>query len=61
MILNIKLVDGQVIIDYINEKSGKDFTDFFNQYLKSKKIPEFQYKLQKEGKILLCCTGGKQF
>jgi len=43
-------VDGQVIIDYINEKSGKDFTVFFSQYLKSKKIPEFQYKFQKEGK-----------
>ena len=43
-------VDGQVIMDYINEKSGKDFTVFFSQYLKSKKIPEFQYKFQKEGK-----------
>ena len=43
-------VDGQVVMDYINEKSGKDFTVFFSQYLKSKKIPEFQYKFQKEGK-----------
>ncbi|MDA9808475.1 M1 family metallopeptidase [Flavobacteriales bacterium] len=43
-------VDGQVIMDYINKKSGKDFTVFFSQYLKSKKIPEFQYKFQKEGK-----------
>jgi aminopeptidase N len=43
-------IDGQAIIDYINEKSGKDFTDFFRQYLNSKKIPEFQYKFQKEGK-----------
>jgi aminopeptidase N len=43
-------IDGQVIINYINEKSGKDFTDFFNQYLKNKEIPEFQYKLQKEGR-----------
>ena len=43
-------IDGQEIINYINEKSGKDFTDFFNQYLKNKKIPEFQYKFQKEGK-----------
>ena len=45
-----KTVDGQEVINYINEKSGKDFTDFFNQYLKNKKIPEFQYKLQKEGR-----------
>ena len=43
-------VDGQEIINYINKKSGKDFTVFFSQYLKNKKIPEFQYKFQKEGK-----------
>jgi aminopeptidase N len=43
-------VDGQAIINYINEKSGKNFTDFFNQYLKNKKIPEFQYKLHQEGR-----------
>ena len=42
-------IDGQAIISYINEKSGKDFTEFFNQYLKNKEIPEFQYKFQKEG------------
>ena len=44
-----KTIDGQEIINYINEKTGKDFTDFFNQYLKNKKIPEFQYKFQKDG------------
>ena len=43
-------VDGQEIINYINEKSGKDFTVFFNQYLNNKEIPEFQYNLQKEGR-----------
>jgi len=43
-------IDGQAIINYINEKSGKDFTVFFNQYLKNKEIPEFQYKLQQEGR-----------
>ena len=42
-------IDGQAIINYINEKSGKDFTEFFNQYLKNKEVPEFQYKFQKEG------------
>ena len=45
-----KTVDGQEIINYINEKSGKDFTYFFNQYLKNKEIPNFQYNLQKEGR-----------
>jgi len=43
-------IDGQEIISYINEKAGKDFTEFFNQYLKNKEIPEFQYKFQKEGR-----------
>jgi len=43
-------IDGQAIISYINKKSGKDFTNFFNQYLKNKEIPEFQYKLQQEGR-----------
>jgi aminopeptidase N len=43
-------IDGQEIINYINVKSGKDFTDFFNQYLKNKEIPTFQYSLEKEGR-----------
>jgi len=43
-------IDGKEIINYINEKAGKDFTDFFNQYLKNKEIPVFQYSLQKEGR-----------
>ena len=49
-------IDGQDIIDYINNKSGKDFTDFFNQYLKQKEIPELEYSLQKEGRntTLVC-------
>ena len=43
-------VDGQEIINYINKRSGKDFTDFFNQYLKNKEIPAFQYKLHQDGR-----------
>jgi aminopeptidase N len=43
-------VDGQQIINYINEKSEKELTYFFNQYLKNKEIPQFQYNLQKEGR-----------
>ncbi len=43
-------IDGQDIIDYINQRSGKDFTSFFNQYLKNKDIPEFQYRLIKSGR-----------
>ena len=43
-------VDGQQIINYINEKSEKELTYFFNQYLKNKEIPQFQYNLKKEGR-----------
>ncbi len=43
-------VDGQEIIHYINKKSGKDFTNFFNQYLKNKEIPVFQFHLHQEGR-----------
>ena len=33
-----------------------DFSDFFNQYLKNKNIPEFEYSLEKEGRstTLVC-------
>ena len=43
-------IDGQHILDYINKKSGKDFSAFFDQYLKNKDLPEFQYKLIKQGR-----------
>lgn len=43
-------IDGQEVINYINDKSGKDFTDFFNQYLNHKDIPKLEYSLQRQGK-----------
>ena len=51
-----KNIDTQDIVDYINEKTNKDFSVFFNQYLRYSNIPEFEYKLQKEGRntILVC-------
>ena len=51
-----KNIDTQDIVDYINEKTNKDFSIFFNQYLRYSNIPEFEYKLQKEGRntILVC-------
>ena len=45
-----QIVDGQDIIDYINKRTDKDFSIFFNQYLNSKYIPQFEYSLEKEGK-----------
>ena len=53
MILNMKTVDGQEIINYINKKSGKDFTDFFNQYLKNKEIPSFSIIYKRKVEITL--------
>jgi aminopeptidase N len=43
-------IDGQDIIDFINNYTNTDFTSFFKQYLNNKDLPQFQYKLQKEGK-----------
>ena len=43
-------IDSQDIIDYINKKVNKDFSNFFNQYLRNKDIPEFIYSLEKEGR-----------
>ena len=45
-----KTINGDDVINLIVEKSGIDFTSFFNQYLNESKLPEFQYKLVKEGR-----------
>ena len=43
-------IDAIQVINYINEKSGKDFSVFFSQYLNHLELPEFQYKLIREGR-----------
>ena len=43
-------IDALQVINYINEKSGKDFSVFFSQYLNHLELPEFQYKLIREGR-----------
>ena len=43
-------LDAQEIMNYIMERTSYDLTDFFNQYLHNEKLPEFQYKLVKEGR-----------
>ena len=45
-----QIIDGQDIIDYINKKTKKDFSVFFDQYLNYKNIPELQYSFEKEGR-----------
>ena len=43
-------IDGQDIINYINNLSGQDFAVFFDQYLNHFSLPIFEYKLEKSGK-----------
>jgi len=43
-------IDGDEIINYVEQKSGKELLSFFNQYLKQNKIPVFEYSLQKNGR-----------
>tara|TARA_B100000963_G_scaffold82608_1_gene70425 strand:+ start:11611 stop:13257 length:1647 start_codon:yes stop_codon:yes gene_type:complete len=43
-------IDGDEIINYIEQKTGKELYAFFNQYLKQNKIPVFEYSLQKNGR-----------
>jgi aminopeptidase N len=51
-----KTIDGKDIIDYINKKTNKDFSNFFNQFLNNKDIPQFVYSLKKDGRntTLIC-------
>lgn len=43
----VKNVDRKDIIDYINQKTGTDYSLFFNQYLDMENWPVFQYRLKK--------------
>ena len=45
-----KTVDRNDIIQYINEESGYDFLDFFNQYLNQAELPIFEYYITKKKK-----------
>ena len=38
------------IISYISQRSGKDFTKFFEQYLYHASIPTVEYRARKHGK-----------
>lgn len=41
-----KTVDSKDIENYIIKRSGKDFATFFDQYLRTDKIPALEYKIQ---------------
>lgn len=52
----IKNAVTQDFIDHVNEKTGKDFTYFFDQYLKTANVPTLLFKTRKQGKnTILCC------
>lgn len=41
--------NSDAVIDYINKLAGKDYTPFFNQYLKYPSPPVFDYTVKKKG------------
>lgn len=40
-------IDGRDVLNYINEKSGYDFDDLYQQYLYTNTLPQFQYKVER--------------
>lgn len=46
----ISIVTSNDIIQYINQRTGKDYTLFFKQYLEYSSVPEIQYYVKKKGK-----------
>ena len=47
-------IDGIDVLNYINEKSGYNFDDLYEQYLYTTNLPQFQYKIvRKRGKTYL--------
>ncbi|MDB3926902.1 M1 family metallopeptidase [Flavobacteriales bacterium] len=43
-------IDGRDVLDFINDKSGYNFDNFFEQYLYNSKLPELEYELIGWGK-----------
>ena len=42
-------VTTDLIVEYINEQAGKDFTPFFDQYLRHASPPVLEYRIEKKG------------
>ena len=45
----LQTITSEQLIAYINELAGKDYTSFFNQYLKYPSPPVLQYKARQKG------------
>ncbi|MGZ3920944.1 MAG: M1 family metallopeptidase [Bacteroidia bacterium] len=50
-----KCISSKEIENYMIEKSGKDLVPIFEQYLRTNKVPVFEYKIQK-GQLIYCFT-----
>ena len=47
-------IDGRDVLNYINEKSGYNFDELYEQYIYTANLPQFQYKIiRKRGKNYL--------
>lgn len=46
----IRNASGQDFIDFVNEKTGYDYTSFFEHYLYHAKLPELEYTVKQTGK-----------
>jgi len=47
------IVTRKNIVQYVNDKTGKDFSTIFAQYLDHTSVPQLQYKTTKKGKNLI--------
>ncbi len=41
-------IDGEDVINYVNQRTSHNYTPFFNQYLKHKDVPVLEYRLSKK-------------
>jgi len=44
------IVTHDIIVEYINKKTGKDFTPFFDQYMRHGSLPVLEYKIKQKGR-----------
>ncbi len=47
------IVTHDEVVNYINQKTGKNFVPFFDQYMRHANLPVLEYSLQKKGRKLL--------
>ncbi|TAF65712.1 MAG: M1 family peptidase [Cytophagales bacterium] len=49
----LQMIDTKTVINYINQKTGKDFNSFFQQYLYETQPPVLEYSIKKKGEKYL--------